>query len=319
MKPLRIGMYIGSWPQNIGNAFFDFGAWSIMKMAFPNAILYPTGGAVHWMFNASREHNQKKIFRNPFNRFSEQQNSFEIGEAAELDVLVFAGMSMCEEFVINNGKTFKEAASRGVAVLGLGAGAALYTDRESQIFSHFLNSLGKAAIITRDDDTYELFSGKISLLTSGIDTAFFLPDYFSPPRLALPPYDAVCFDGDEKVPPIEGLLEKVIHTHHDLWGYLPESYMQGKSTLVSDVPQDYLTIYSQAHATYSNRVHACLATLAYGNQAKLYSNTPRRSLFKKVGIESITEKVSSLNMPLLERLKTQQVEMARELVLRLTN
>ena len=52
-KKLKIGMYAGSWPQNIGNAFFDFGAEAIIRQAFPNAELFRMGGAVHWMFNNS--------------------------------------------------------------------------------------------------------------------------------------------------------------------------------------------------------------------------------------------------------------------------
>ena len=179
MEQLKIGLYIGAWPQNIGNAFFDLGARAILAKAFPEAHFFPTGGAVHWMFTASALSNAGRVGRRLgelAGRDFTSPNSFEIGEAAEVDLLVFAGMSMCEEFVRNNGKTFYKAAERGIPVLGLGAGGSLYTKKEAEIFSQFLIALSRYAIITRDDDTFGMFESRLDNIWSGIDAAFFLPD-----------------------------------------------------------------------------------------------------------------------------------------------
>ena len=316
MGNLKVGMYIGAWPQNIGNAFFDLGALAIIKKIAPNADIYRTGGAVHWMFNASAKKNQtravrklRQISNTPLER---NQNSFEIGQAAEVDLLVFAGMSMCEEFVVNNGKTFIEASKRGVPVLLLGTGGSLYTERDTQVFADFINSLSKTAIITRDDDTYNMFKGKVKNIFSGIDCAFFLPDYYTPPKLHLPDYNVECFDEflDTKVTHQEGRL--VLRAHHDMWGPLRNEYINKPMTLVSDIPEDYLTIYSQSKVTYSDRVHACVATLAYGNEAQLFSQTPRKALFHKIGVPDITKKVCKLNSDLFGELKHKQVTQAKE-------
>jgi hypothetical protein len=217
---LRIGMYAGSWPQNIGNAFFDFGAEAIIRQAFPDAEIFRMGGAVHWMFNNSsrtRFGHLGRILRklapihHPING-----NSLEIGEVAEIDLLVFPGMSMCEEFAVNNGPTFLEANMRGIAVLGLGAGGSLYNEREVEKFSNFFNKLDNAAIITRDDDTFAMFNGKIQNMEQGIDCAFFLPDYFKAPKLAISDFEVVTFDASE--PPSELRRSKPgrFFTHHDL-------------------------------------------------------------------------------------------------------
>jgi hypothetical protein len=315
---LNIGLYIGSWPQNIGNAFFDFGAKAILAKAFPEARFFPTGGAVHWMFTASALHNAGKIGRKLgelAGRDFTSHNSFEIGEAAEVDLLVFAGMSMCEEFVRNNGKTFRKAAERGTPILGLGAGASLYTAQEADVFSQFLKDLGRYAIITRDDDTFDMFSSRLDNIWSGIDAAFFLPDYYTPPKLALPPYDIVNFDGPDSPPAITHTVDHIIHTHHDLWGPLPDAYMAAPNTLVSDIPEDYLTLYSQVNETHSNRVHACIATLTYGNKARLYNSTPRKALFEKVGASQVTSEVCRLDMARLQELKDKQIAQARNMVL----
>jgi hypothetical protein len=317
-KNIKIGLYIGSWPQNIGNAFFDLGARAILQQAVPEATFYPMGGAVHWMFMASNKYHNGR-FKNKMNnvlktKLRHPNNSLEIGQLADVDLIVFAGMSMCREFVENNGRTFLEASKRGVATLGLGAGGAIYDEDEAVVFSDFLGSLNRSAIITRDDDTFDLFSGQVQNMWSGIDCAFFLPDYYTPPRLALPSYDIENFDYVDEHPEIDHKGRKVIYTHHDLWGPLPKRYIGKPDTLVSDVPEDYLTLYSQVTETYADRVHACVASLAYGNSAKLYSDTPRKALFEKVGVSKITSELSKLDMSLLGELKRKQIEKTRELV-----
>lgn len=317
-KDLKIGLYIGSWPQNIGNAFFDLGARAILQQAVPEATFYPMGGAVHWMFNASSKYQRGRISNRLDDVLKRKHpptgNSIEIGQFAEVDLIVFAGMSMCREFVENNGKTFIDASKRGVAILGLGAGGAIYDDDEALVFSDFLNNLSKSAIITRDDDTNDLFSGRIENMWSGIDCAFFLPDFYSPPRLAIDKYDVENFDYEKTHPVINHAGRRVIYTHHDLWGPLSKKYIEKPNTLVSDVPEDYLTLYSQVTETYADRVHACVASLAYGNRARLYSSTPRKALFSKVGAKNITAEVSSLDMSLLKTLKDKQITKTREMI-----
>jgi hypothetical protein len=107
---------------------------------------------------------------------------------------------------------------------------------------------------------------------------------------------------------------KVLYTHHDLWGHLPPAYIAKPGTLVSDVPEDYLTLYSQVTETHSDRVHACVASMAYGNKARLYSKTPRKALFAKVGAEKVTEKVCQLDLAKLSELKSRQINQTREFI-----
>jgi hypothetical protein len=322
-QKLKIGMYAGSWPQNIGNAFFDFGAEAIVRQAFPNAEIFRTGGAVHWMFNnshrarfglATRAYRKFRPNAQPING-----NSLEIGELSELDILIFPGMSMCEEFAINNGPTFIEANKRGVAVLGLGAGSSLYTDRDVEKFSEFFSKLNHAAIITRDDDTFNLFRESISNIETGIDCAFFLPDYYSPPSMIENNYEVVTFDGKNPPKSLASPKPSRIFAHHDLWGPLPKRYTSTPRTLVSDVPEDYLTLYANCEVTYSDRVHACIASLAYGNRAQLFSNTPRKALFDKLDLEKITTQPVRLNKALVAELKATQIEKTRRILLGLVS
>lgn len=308
-------MYAGSWPQNIGNAFFDFGAEAIIREAFPDAEIFRTGGAVHWMFNNSRKAKLGLIGR-IFRRISPTHhhlngNSIEIGQFADIDLLVFPGMSMCEEFAFHNGPTFLEASKNGVAVLGLGAGGSLYTKRDTEKFAEFFSQLPNAAVITRDDDSYNMFKDKIKNIQSGIDCAFFLPDYFKTPKLKIEKYNVLTFDSSPIPANLGSGNTKALYAHHDLWGPLSSKYTSKKGTLVSDVPEDYLTLYANCDTTYSDRVHACIASLAYGNHARLYSDTPRKALFNKVGIPTVSKEVVKLDQVLIEKLKKEQVEMTR--------
>ena len=320
-RKLKIGMYAGSWPQNIGNAFFDFGAEAIMREAFPDAEIFRMGGAVHWMFNNSKR-TRYGIVGKLLRKFGPvthpvNGNSIEIGQFADIDLLVFPGMSMCEEFAVNNGPTFLEASRNGVAILGLGAGGSLYNQREIEKFSQFFNKLERAAIITRDDDTFEMFKGHIESIVTGIDCAFFLPEYFKPPKMRPKGYEVVTFDGDHFPTILSSPKEGRFFAHHDLWGPLSKKYTSKKRTLISDVPEDYLTLYANCDTTYSDRVHACIASLAYGNKAQLFSNTPRKALFKKLNLEDIVSRPVELDQNLTIALKREQIEKTRIVVERL--
>ena len=315
---MKIALYMGSWPQNIGNAFFDLGAFTSLKAAFPDAEIYRTGGAVHWMFNASQRIREGRVLsalRSKLGAPYQSKNSLEISELVDVDLLVFAGMSLCEEFVQNNGKSLLAASRRGVKILGLGAGGAEYSRREREVFNQYIRTLeGGFALISRDQLSFDMFSDASGWAFSGIDSAFFLPEYYEPPRLISEPFDVVTFDSNPKFEDQIEVSRAVIRTHHDMWGPLSKTYTSRPRTLISDVPEDYLTLYANAVMTWSDRVHACVAAMAYGNSAQLFSDTPRRLLFDQVGAESVTSSPTKIDISLLNSLRETQIVKIREAV-----
>lgn len=317
---MKIGFYAGSWPQNIGNAFFDLGAEATLKAAFPDAEFYRTGGAVHWMFNNSAKTQKNRYIRkltDTFTRVKPNGNSIEIAEIAELDLLVFAGMSVCSEFAFNNGKSLLAASKNGTAILGLGVGASKYTDEDVRPFSELFTRIGKYVLITRDDDSYRLINSFGMQGHKGIDSAFFLPDYYKAPHVRLGSFDVVTFDSGKCPKYVLESAVNPIFTHHDLWGPLPRKYITKPKSLVSDVPEDYLTLYANCRVTYSDRVHACIASLAYGNQARLYSDTPRKSLFEKLGLSNICNDKVSVDSEKLTSFKQLQIKLVKDEVERM--
>ena len=57
---------------------------------------------------------------------------------------------------------------------------------------------------------------------------------------------------------------------------------------------DYLLLYRNASEVYSDRVHACIPTLAFGNKARLFSNSPRIALFENAKIPDVRERLVSI-------------------------
>ncbi|MBU7008189.1 polysaccharide pyruvyl transferase family protein [Phosphitispora fastidiosa] len=108
---------------------------------------------------------------------------------------------------------------------------------------------------------------------------------------------------------------KVIRTHHAAWPTeINENMYKGMNTLISDIPTDYLTLYSQVHTVYSDRVHACVAALAFGNRAMLFGKeNPRIRMFERIGAGGILKGPVQVDMNSLEENKTHQVNFLKEI------
>jgi hypothetical protein len=69
--------------------------------------------------------------------------------------------------------------------------------------------------------------------------------------------------------------------------------------VASDEPFTYALVYARTQLTLSDRVHACVATLAFGNPAMLFTPSPRARLFDRVGLGAIREHPVSIDLELL--------------------
>lgn len=73
--------------------------------------------------------------------------------------------------------------------------------------------------------------------------------------------------------------------------------------LASDEPYTYFSVYGNSALTLSDRVHACVMTLAYGNPAMLFSLSPRSALFDRLGLDDIRNRPVTLDLDYLEQEK----------------
>lgn len=301
---MKILVLNGCWTPNIGNAFVNLGTEQIVKKAFGECeIIYSADIANKWFFNQSDESN---LYSN---------NSFNVSKHIDVDLVVWGGMVLTKYNFELAQSIFMEFSNRDIPILFLGAGADEYSSEEAEYVAACLQRLKYVGIITRDETTYKLFEKYEYLkwrIVQGIDAAFFVSEC-SIPKLEMGNYDVECFD--RIVPPyINHKGKEVIYTHHDCFGKLPTRYMNQKNTLISELPYDYLTIYKNVDVTYAERVHACIATLAFGNKAMLFSDTIRADLFDKIlddGTKNIRKGAICADKIKLDKEKRRMVENVR--------
>lgn len=97
----------------------------------------------------------------------------------------------------------------------------------------------------------------------------------------------------------------IVRTDHRFNPMITRKAFKGPNSLVSDIPYSYLTLYANGQATFTNRVHACVAAAAYGRPAMLFSDTPRVRLLSRIGLGTITEGLQCADQVLLAREKNQ--------------
>jgi hypothetical protein len=96
----------------------------------------------------------------------------------------------------------------------------------------------------------------------------------------------------------------------------PIGAFERPSTLVSDLPGDYLALYANAEVTHTDRIHACIAALALGRRAQLYgAAVPRLRMFERVGAEDVLERPVALDPERMKREREAQVDFLRRALL----
>lgn len=79
-------------------------------------------------------------------------------------------------------------------------------------------------------------------------------------------------------------------------------------TYAGDIPHSYLNLYAGSKLTISNRVHACVATVSYGNPAMLFTRSPRAYLLKRLGLNTIKEEPNRVDMVWLRHQKNALID-----------
>jgi hypothetical protein len=113
----------------------------------------------------------------------------------------------------------------------------------------------------------------------------------------------------------ESIADKlIIRTDHRFNPMLLQKSYAAPKSFVSDIPQTYLNLYANTEATFSNRVHACVATLAYGKPAKLFSNSPRAYLLNRLGATNIRKELTTIDTEWLKSEKSEMINFLRQSV-----
>ncbi|MBA4794629.1 MAG: polysaccharide pyruvyl transferase family protein [Phenylobacterium sp.] len=109
---------------------------------------------------------------------------------------------------------------------------------------------------------------------------------------------------------IDGLM--VIRPEHRVNPHMTYKIYQHPNAVASDEPWTYFNIYANADLVLADRVHACVAALAYGREAMLFTPSPRQALFGRVGAHDIRTRPISIDLAWLEEERQKEVAWLRK-------
>ena len=317
-------MWGGNWPRNIGDAFVELGSvYAINQASESNVILLsnmPSGSLSRGFLSYPEQILGGAIV-------DKTSNLLDVRGIVNSDYTVITGATLTEGWWKRCFFDSKlQLGKRDMKIIVNGGGGGLYNREEFEKVRDYLNKINLYAFISRDEIVFKEYKDIAEHSFSGIDCAFFVRDYFNPPSLSISDYTTFTFDKIKKEPELNNKERNIIRTHHSCWSQsgllrrivynhiLSKQGFNKKNTLISDLPQDYLTIYANTEETHSDRVHACIPTLAFGKPAKLYSGTPRAALFDRVGAGSVKNKLTYPNPKKIEKEKEGQVKFLSEIL-----
>lgn len=99
----------------------------------------------------------------------------------------------------------------------------------------------------------------------------------------------------------------VMRPEHRFNPHMTYKIYQHPNAVASDEPWTYFNIYANADLVLADRVHACVAALAYGKPAMLFTPSPRQALFARVGAGEIRNRPVSVDGGWLDEERMKQV------------
>lgn len=318
--------------QNIGNGVIDLGANAAIRSAVPSADLIevsgytPSAAASLSLGEFSAVWSKLGRIGAKFwaNRapFRADRSEVEITDLVEADVAILSGCVLSRYSLGEFRPTLQRLSDRGIPIVILGGGGVEYDDPATTRFvERTLERLNVQALFTRDPRAHELYGDAVPRVYEGIDCGFHVADAYQPPDLQ-GEFIAMTVDKGEEPesepssrvirpchlpygygPPFEGLTYTVVN-----WFFRKRTQFQRDNWFVAERPEDYLLIYANAHKTITDRLHACVPALAYGNEAQFITDTERASLLDRFLGPEIRERPVSIDTKLLEAEKREQVQ-----------
>lgn len=310
----------GNTMDNLGNGFLDIGAWHQLKMVCPDAqVISISNTSPEKAFFFGAKHGLKQSGAG-------RKGRFDLRTKFEGDYYVFTAACLCDSWFEINREFLDWLAEKQHKVIILGAsgsdsGSLQYNKVELDRIRDRVARLNLYLMTTRDHGTFDAFGDLATHAHNGVDCAFYLKDAFSPAKMDIAPFDVFTFDAMKepniltsrdilrlchKASDVDCLSRTVRHPDKVLG-------MMHKRDWVSDFPEDYLHIYGNCNTVYTDRVHACVASLIFGNKAMYFGNSPRSGLLSRVlGEADIMKEPVSLDMDFIEQEKRMQLDFIKQ-------
>jgi len=330
-------LLLRTWLSNIGNGFIEKGAVESLQRSLNDIVIIETSSLSDLVgYSLGRRDCRARIQRiDKVNGILPTSNFINVSQFIdEIDAVVIPGCVLDIPRLRTLYPTLKYLKEKGFPISFLGAGGKSYDSITKSSVTKILNKIEPHALLTRDVYAYEAYGGISQYAHRGIDCAFFINDWYNPPRSSRR-YVLMTFDFHEE-PDIDPMDMQVVRTTHSplffahfhnplvrmplkimsrVCGGFNEyrhSILKKEGVVLSDLLTDYLFLYANAEMVYTDRVHACVATLAYGGRARLFSDTVRAGLFQELLDEDITERLVSLDEDYLLEKKEEQLSAIKE-------
>lgn len=331
----RIGVLTGYWSTNIGNAFFQLGAVYALQKAYPQAHVFPVGDqAGYWSTSKGNPPNSidyakhldldALVILGPYIR-PEMSNIVsdlirtQHDKGAKIIVLA-AGMMQYDQGTIDISRSLMKECPPHI-----------FTTRDTETF----DALGDLAEFAFDGvDVATFVSDLYPKVPTDIEP-YIAMNFDQIPEPAIAPSNMFSgsvdrtFDFEDQTWNVrhpkrrtelcykhrayiflDSLLglntgpariddKLIIRTDHRYNPFLMKKNYRAPMMYSGDVPYSYLNIYANADLTISNRVHACVATTAYGNPAMLFTRSPRAYLLKRLGLDRIKDEPQCVDLGFL--------------------
>ena len=320
-SPVNVVQHGGGWVTNVGNAFFDLGsAWAVEEAIEGDVNVNITSSFARWATS--------KLKQGPISFLrggASAENVFDLGSSYDADYFVRAGAHLSQRWIDLHGSVIEAVAETDTKIIfhGVGFSEWAYKTDEREKVRSWIEDIEPYAIISRDERTFSTLRGIAEHSYNGIDCGFFVNDLHEPIPIN-ESYRTLNFDKRAEPDRLMTLDADLLNVrpHHSFWhpwkitNYpkMLSQYYNKENVFVSGIPQEYLDLYAGASETHADRVHACVATLAFGSPARLYIDTPRSGLLDRVGHGSITKVMTEPNTTRLEREKGQQIEFLKKIL-----
>ena len=323
-KENTIMLWGGNWTRNMGDAFIDLGALYILKQASESNVIL-SSFMPSWFLSRGCLSYPEQILGGAI--IDKTSNLLDVRGIVNSDYNITAGVRLTvpwleqcffdKKLKLNN---------RDTKLIIIGGGGLRYNNEEFEKVRDYLNKINLYAFISRDAKVFKEYEGIAEHSFDGIDCAFFVNDCFNPPTLNISKYITFTFDRIKKEPKLDIKGRKIIRTHHSCWPQsglirrivynhiLSKQGFNKSNTLISDLPQDYLTIYANTDETHTDRVHACVVSFAFGKPAKLYRKTTRAYLFDRVNAGSAKTQLTYPDMKKIEKEKEREIRFLSEIL-----
>ena len=155
---MKVGYIGGFWSTNIGNAFYNLGAiWLLEKIyGKKNVFFIPDPPQVYW---------------------NSLENDYDLIPKLGLDLVIISGPILGFNLEQIYGNRFDEITRNGGSIGFVSVGAVLYSEKEADSVSAFLNKYNVSFVFTRDSETYNLYAKRLNTnVFDGLCASMFLND-----------------------------------------------------------------------------------------------------------------------------------------------